>query len=192
MGTTAQRLNRPWVRAVTSGVMGAAFVTGIFILAGGQVSERVFVIPLIYAGMMGAAALVLPWIERCELQLGPSCSARSCDGHVPGVAALGAMAASEVVLATGLVPAERFWTFLTSGLGIALLVAVLLCGHEIGRTPTRPACSTRASSSSPAPATTPGSRHRTALTRTGRALPGRGIDTVARVLFFSSIGDQRP
>ena len=56
MGTIGHWLNQRWVRAVTTGVMGAAIVTGIFILAGGRISERVFLVPLIYSGTIAIAA----------------------------------------------------------------------------------------------------------------------------------------
>jgi len=67
MVTIAQRLSRPWVRAVTTGVVGAGIVTAIFVLAGGQVSERVVLIPLIYAGAIG----VVMWLPGPEGQGSP-------------------------------------------------------------------------------------------------------------------------
>jgi two-component system sensor histidine kinase AlgZ len=134
MPTITQRLKQPWIRAVTTGVMGAAIVTGIFILAGGAVSARVFLVPLVYAGTIaGAAALVLPWVERCEMRLSPIAQRAVVAVTLIGIAALGALAAGGVVLATGLVPAERSRSVMTSGLGIALLVAVLLFTHEMAR-----------------------------------------------------------
>jgi sensor histidine kinase YesM len=134
MGTIVQRLKRPWFRAVTTGVMGAVIVTGIFILAGGRVSERFLLVALIYSGTIaGASALVLPWVERAETRLTPIVQRLVVAVTFIGIAALGALAAGGVVLATGLVPAERSWYVMTSGLGIALLVAVLLFTHEMGR-----------------------------------------------------------
>jgi hypothetical protein len=50
-----------------------------------------------------------------------------------GIAALGALAAGGLVLATGIVPTEQSWYVMTSGLGIALLVATLLFTHEMAR-----------------------------------------------------------
>jgi two-component system sensor histidine kinase AlgZ len=134
MGTTAQRLNRPWLRAVTTGIMGAALVTGIFILAGGRISERVILVTLIYAGTIaGAAALVLPWVERSDTGLPPVAQRLVVAVTFIGIAALGAVAAAGVVLATGLIPPARARSAMTSGLGLALLVAVLLFTHEMGR-----------------------------------------------------------
>jgi sensor histidine kinase YesM len=134
MGKIMQRLKRPWFRAVTTGVMGAAIVTGIFILAGGRVSERFLLVALIYSGTIaGASALVLPWVERAETRLTPIAQRLFVAVTFMGIAALGALAAGGVVLATGLVPAERSWSVMTSGLGIALLVAVLLFTHEMER-----------------------------------------------------------
>jgi signal transduction histidine kinase len=134
MTTIAQRLNRPWVRAATSGILGAAIVTAIFALAGGQVSERVFLIPLIYGGVIASAtALVLPWVQHGEGQLTPRAQRVLVGVTFTGVAALGSLAASGVVLAAGLVPPERSRTYMASGLGIAVLVAVPLLLYEMGR-----------------------------------------------------------
>ncbi|MGH7331923.1 MAG: sensor histidine kinase [Candidatus Rokuibacteriota bacterium] len=134
MATILQSFTRPWLRAVTAGVMGAVMVTGIFILAGGWVSERVFLVALIYSGTIAAAAaLVLPWVERSETGLTPIARRLVVAVTFIGIAALGAVAAGGVVLATGLVPAERARYVMTSGLGIALLVAVLLFSHEMAR-----------------------------------------------------------
>ena len=134
MGTIVHRLNQRWVRAVTTGVMGAAMVTGIFILAGGQISERVFLVPLIFSGTIAiAATLVLPWVERAETRLNPGAQRLVVAITFIGIAALGALAAGGLVLATGIVPTEQSWYVMTSGLGIALLVAMLLFTHEMAR-----------------------------------------------------------
>jgi signal transduction histidine kinase len=134
MAAIVQRFTGPWIRAVTTGVIGAGIVTGIFILAGGWVSERVVLVALIYSGTIaGASALVLPWVERAETGLMPIAQRLVVAGTFIGIAALGAVAAGGVVLATGLVPAERSRYVMTSGLGIALLVAVLLFSYEMGR-----------------------------------------------------------
>jgi hypothetical protein len=114
-----QRLNQPWVRAVMMGITGAAIVTGIFILAGGRVSQRVFLVPLIYAGAIAVgSALVLPWVERCETRLTPIARRVVVAITFVGIATLGALAAGGVVLATGLVPTERSRSVMTSGLGL--------------------------------------------------------------------------
>jgi sensor histidine kinase YesM len=134
MGTMVHRLNQRWVRAVTTGVMGAAIVTGIFILAGGQISERVFLVPLIFSGTIAiAATLVLPWVERAETRLSPGAQRLVVAITFIGIAALGALAAGGLVLATGIVPTEQSWYIMTSGLGIAVLVAMLLFTHEMAR-----------------------------------------------------------
>jgi signal transduction histidine kinase len=134
MATIPQSLNRHWARAAMSGILGAAIVTTIFALAGGQVSERVFLIPLIYAGVIAAAtALVLPWVQRGEAQLTPRAQRVLVGVTFTGVAALGSIAASGVLLAAGLVPPERSRTYIASGLGIAVLVAVPLLLYEMGR-----------------------------------------------------------
>lgn len=134
MTTIAQRLNRPWIRAAMMGVMGAAMVTGVYILAGGRVSQRVFLVPLIYSGAIAvASALMLPWVERGETHLTPIARRVVVAITFVGIAALGALAAGGVVLATGLVPTERSRSVMTAGLGIALLVALLLFTHEMGR-----------------------------------------------------------
>ena len=134
MSTIAQQLNRRWWRTVSAGIMGAAIVTGIFILAGGRVSERELLIVLIYSGTIASAtALVVPWVEHAETRLTPLAQRVIFAITFLGIAALGAVAAGGVVLATGLVPATRSGYVMTSGLGIALLTGMLLFTHEMGR-----------------------------------------------------------
>ena len=53
---------------------------------------------------------MLPWVERAETRLTPIAQRLVVAITFIGIAALGALAAGGVVLATGLVPTEQSWS----------------------------------------------------------------------------------